>query len=204
MSNLKDILARLMLAAFLLCCAGAGMGTAAAGPLYSVRIDTATLGSGPAYLGLYFLGLADAAPASATVSNLAGALDGTADVTGTIAGALPGPLVFSNVNGGSELVQGITLGGVFSFDLTFLMTAGEVGSTFSWALFNETAYLGADGNLGMVSLQPGAAPGGAYLLTNASAASSVQVVPEPATMWLMLAAIPLAMLARRRRMRHLP
>ena len=49
MRNLKDLMARLMLAAFLLCSAGA----ASAGPMYSVRIDTATLGGGPAYLGLY-------------------------------------------------------------------------------------------------------------------------------------------------------
>lgn len=126
MSNLKDFLARLMLAFSLLC----GAGAATAGPIYSVRIDTATLGGGPAYLGLYFIGLADAAQASATVSNLAGALAGPADVTGAITGTLPGPLEFSNAGGGSELVQAITLGGVFSFDVTFMMGAGDVGTTF--------------------------------------------------------------------------
>eukprot|EP01034_Spumella_vulgaris_P038448 gene38448-47474_t len=61
------------------------------------------------------------------------ALTGAAGVTGTVDGALPGPLVFSNANGGSELVHAITLGGVFSFDLTFLMGSGDVGSTFGWA-----------------------------------------------------------------------
>lgn len=195
MNNLKDLLARLLLAAFLACSAGA----ASAGPIYSVRIDTATLGSGPAYLGLYFMGLAGAAEASATVSNLSGALAGAPDVSGTVAGALPGPLVFSNANGGSELVQGITLGGVFSFDLSFVMSAGDIGTTFGWSLFNDASYLGADGDLGTVSLQPGAAPGQVYQLVNASALSTVQAVPEPSTAWLvLLALVPLALLAPRR------
>lgn len=195
MHNLKDLLARLVLAIFLTCSVGA----ASAGPIYSVRIDTSTLGGGAAFLGLYFSALADATPASATVSNLAGALAGPADVTGTVDGALPGPLVFSNANGGSELVQAINLGGIFSFDLTFLMGSGDVGSTFGWALFNDISYLGADGDLGTVSIQPGAAAGGIYTLVNASALSSVQAVPEPATVWLvMLAVLPLAMVARRR------
>ena len=195
MHNLKDLLARLVLAIFLACSAGA----ASAGPMYSVRIDTSTLGGGAAFLGLYFMGLADATPASATVSQLSGALTGAAGVTGTVDGALPGPLVFSNANGGSELVHAITLGGVFSFDLTFLMGSGDVGSTFGWALFNDASYLGADGDLGTVSVQPGAAPGGMYSLSSNSALSSVQVIPEPGTVWLvMLAALPLAMVARRR------
>ncbi|CAN7168353.1 NF038129 family PEP-CTERM protein [Pseudoduganella sp. LjRoot289] len=195
MNNLKDILARLMLAVFLSC----GAGAALAGPIYSVSIDTATLGSGPAYLGLHFNGLGNAAEASATVSNLTGALAGAAEVTGTVAGLLPGPLVFSNANGGSELVQGITLGGVFSFDLSFLLGAGDAGTTFGWALFSDTGYLGADGDLGTVSLQPGTPQGDVYLLDNTSALSSVQAVPEPATLWLMLlAALPLLLVARRR------
>lgn len=196
MNHLKDFLARLMLAVFLM----SGAGAASAGPVYTVSIDTSTLGGGPAYLGLYFMGLADAAQASATVSNLAGALVGAADVTGTVSGSLPGPLVFSNANGGSELVQGITLGGVFSFDLSFMMGSGDAGTTFGWALFNDSNYLGADGDLGTVSLQPGAAPADVYLLANASSLSSVQVVPEPSTMSLMLlAGLAMALGARRRR-----
>lgn len=195
MNNLKDFLARLMLAVFLTC----GAGAASAGPIYSVSIDTSTLGGGPAYLGFHFNGLGNAAEASATVSNLTGALAGVAELTGTVAGMLPGPLVFSNANGGSELVQGITLGGVFSFNLSFVLGAGDAGTTFGWALFNDTSYLGADGDLGSVSLQPGTAQGDVYLLANASALSSVQAVPEPATMWLMLlAGLPLLLAARRR------
>ncbi|SFV11164.1 NF038129 family PEP-CTERM protein [Pseudoduganella namucuonensis] len=196
MNHLKDLLARLMLAVFLM----SGAGAASAGPLYSVSIDTSTLGSGPAYLGLYFLGLANAAPATATVSNLAGALAGAPSVTGTVGGSLPGALVFGNANGGGELVQGITLGGVFSFNLSFTLGAGDAGTTFGWALFNDTSYLGADGDLGTMSLQPGAAPDEMFLLSNASSLSDVQVVPEPSTLSLMLlAGLVMAVGARRRR-----
>lgn len=119
-------------------------------------------------------------------------------MTGSITGSLPGPLEFSNAGGGSELVQAITLGGVFSFDVTFMMGAGDAGTTFGWALFNDTSYLGADGDLGTVSLQPGAAPGGVYLLANASPLSTVQAVPEPGTMWLMLLAGAALLLVARR------
>ena len=59
MIQLKDLLARMLLATLLMF----GSAQAWAGPVYSVRIDTASLGNGPAYLGLYFMGLANAAEA---------------------------------------------------------------------------------------------------------------------------------------------
>jgi hypothetical protein len=196
----KVLLAHALLAALLM----GGAGQAAAGPVYSVTIDTATLGTGPAYLGLTFLGLANAAPASATVSHLAGALAGAASATGAVNGALPGPLVFSNAGGGAEWTQAVTLGGVFSFDVSFTfapgLAGGDAGTTFGWALFNDIAYLGGDGDLGTISLQPGAAPADLYLLANASTLSSVQVLPEPSGLALMLlAGCALALVARRRR-----
>src|SRR4051812_31850689 len=76
-----------------------------AGPSYSVNIDTASLGNGSAYLGLYFLGLADASNSSARVTNLLGNLQGPADLSGSVTGAAPGPLVFTSANGGGEVVQ---------------------------------------------------------------------------------------------------
>lgn len=195
MSILHTMLARLLLAAMLAC----GAGQAAAGPTYKVSIDTATLGSGPAFLGFYFIGLADAAAAKAIVSNLAGDLVGTPEVTGTVSGAAPGPLEFSNANGGSDWVQGITLGGVVSFDLSFIVQQGDVGTTFGWALFNDTSYLGADGDLGTVSLQHIAGQQTEYLLAVASPLADVTVVPEPGTAWLfLLAGLPLLAYVRRR------
>jgi hypothetical protein len=197
MTNFRNLLTRLMLAVMLI----GGGGQALAGPTFMVSIDTSTLGTGPAYLGLYFSGLAGAADATALVNHLSGDFLGSAMTTGLVTGAAPGPLAFSNQGGYSELVQGITLGGVFSFDLKFLMAAaGDVGTTFGWALFNDTAYLGADGDLGTVSLNPGAVGNARWVLSNGSTLSSVQVIPEPSTIALMLlACCALAMTSRRQR-----
>ena len=195
MSKLHNLLARLLLAAMLAC----GAGQAAAGPVYKVSIDTASLGSGPAFLGLYFMGLADAAPASAIVTSLAGSLVGAPDVTGSVDGTAPGPLVFSNANGGSDWVQAVTLGGMFSFDVTFQSGLGDAGSTFGWALFNDTSYLGADGDLGTVSLQPVRGGNDQYSLAVASPLVEVQAIPEPGSAWLfLLAGLPLMAMVRRR------
>ena len=196
MKNFKDMLAKLVFAVLLM----SGGGQALATPSYIVSIDTSTLGTGPAYLGLYFGALAGAADATAIVSNLSGAFVGPAAITGPVSGVLPGPLAFGNANGGSDLVQGITLGGMFSFDLSFILGTGDIGSTFGWALFSDTAYLGAEGDLGTVSLQPGAAVNNLYVLANASALSSVQVIPEPSTVALLLfAGLLMVMSVRRQR-----
>jgi hypothetical protein len=197
MTNFKILLAKLMLAVMLI----GGGGQALAGPTFMVSIDTSTLGTGPAYLGLYFSSLAGAVDATALVNHLSGDFIGAAMTTGPVTGTAPGPLAFSNQGGYSELVQGITLGGVFSFDLQFLLTAaGDVGSTFGWALFNDTAYLGADGDLGTVSLNPGAVGGARWVLSSGSTLNSVQVVPEPSSIALMLlACCALAMTSRRQR-----
>jgi hypothetical protein len=162
-------------------------GQAAATPLYHVDIDTASLGSGPAFLDLYFLGLAGAPDATATVT----------DLTGAVTGGAPGPFVFSNAGGGGELVQAIQLGGMFSFDVSFTMEPGNTGTTFGWALFDTTHYLGVDGDLGHLFLQPDA-PAGQQVAVDAPAGqlSRVTAIPEPSTAALMLVAM-LAMMAWR-------
>ena len=194
MNYLKNLLAKLLLAACMLSVAG----QAGAAQQYTVTIDTATLGSGPAYLGLYFLGLADAAPATATVNNLTGAFSGKPQLTGSVTGTPPGPLVFSSASGGGELVMTVSLGGLLSFDVGFTLGAGDAGTTFGWSLFNESSYLGADGDLGTVSLQPGAAPGAIFTVNNASGLSHVSAVPEPSSVLLMVAGM-LCIVARARR-----
>ena len=193
MSRFKHFLSWLALAAALT----GTCGQAAAMPLYHVDIDTASLGSGPAFLDLYFLGLDGAPAATAIVSSLTGALDGPADLTGTVVGTAPGPFVFGNAGGGGDLVQAIQLGGKFSFDVSFTMLPGDIGTTFGWALFDATHYLGADGDLGNLFLQP-FAPAGEQILVAApsTAVSSVTKVPEPSTAALMLVAM-LAMMAWR-------
>lgn len=170
-------------------------GQAAATPLYHVDIDTASLGSGPAFLELYFLGLDGAPAATAIVSSLTGALDGAADLTGTVTGTAPGTFVLGNAGGGGDLVQGVQLGGKFGFDVSFTMLPGDIGTTFGWALFDTTHYLGADGDLGNLFLQP-FAPAGQQILVAAPSTrvSSLTKIPEPSTAALMLVAM-LAMVA---------
>ena len=194
MNHMKNLLVKLLLAVCML----GGAGQAGAAPQYTVTIDTAALGGSPAYLGLYFLGLADAAPATATVSNLAGVFSGTPQLTGAVSGMPPGPLLFGNAGAGGELVMTVSLGGVLSFDVGFTLGAGDAGTTFGWSLFNESGYLGADGDLGTVSLQPGAAPGGIFVVNNASPLSHVQAVPEPSSVMMMLAGMLCLMVHARR------
>lgn len=194
MFNFKHFLANLALAAAMV----GACGQAAATPLaYRVDIDTALLGTGPAFLDLYFLGLAGAPDATATVNHLTGALDGAPDLTGMVTGGAAGPFVFSNAGGGGELVQAIQLGGTFGFDVSFTMAPGTTGTTFGWALFDTTHYLGADGDLGDLFLQP-FAPSEQQVLVAAPATrvTSVTTIPEPSTAALMLVAL-LAMVARR-------
>ena len=174
-------------------------GKAAATPLYHVDIDTASLGTGPAFLDLYFLGLDGAPAATATVDHLTGALDGPAALAGTVAGTASGPFVFGNAGGGGDLLQPIQLGGKFSFDVSFTMLPGDIGTTFGWALFDATHYLGADGDLGNLFLQPFAPVGQqVFVAAESTRVSSVTKIPEPSTAALVLLAM-LAMLAWRGR-----
>jgi hypothetical protein len=198
MFNFKHFLATLVLAA-----STVGIcGQAQAMPIYRVNINTESLGTGSAFLGMYFLGLDGAPAATATLTNLSGALDGAATLIGTVTGSAPGPFVFGNANGGGEVDQAIQLGGTFSFDVSFAMEPGDTGTTFGWALFNTTQYLGVDGDLGDLFLQPGA-PAGEQVMVSAPARqlSSVAVIPEPPTAALMLIAM-LGMLAWRGKRAH--
>jgi hypothetical protein len=103
--------------------------------------------------------------------------------------------VFGNAGGGGDLVQGIQLGGKFGFDVSFTMMPGDIGTTFGWALIDTTHYLGADGDLGNLFLQP-FAPAGQQILVAAPSTrvSSLTKIPEPSTAALMLVAM-LAMVA---------
>ena len=197
MNAFKDFAAKLMLAATLAWASGA----AAAAPVYHVVIDTASLGAGSAYLGLSFLGL-DGADAQATVSDFTGALVGAGSATGDVGGSLPNLLSFGSSGGGGDFVQAIVLGGAFAFDVEFHVGTGDIGSAFSYSLFNDTQYLGVDGDLGTFFLNPSAAPALQVTLPDANPFSSVSAVPEPASALLVLTGIGLALLAGRRLRRH--
>jgi hypothetical protein len=193
MSQFKKLCA-ILLAAVLLAAAGAS----AAGTIYHVDIDTTSLGSGNAYLELSFLALGGAADASAAITQFAGAASGAGAGTGSVAGSLPGTLVFTSADGGGDFVQAITLGGIFSFDVSFAFDAGDIGSAFSWALFDDSQYLGLDGALGTIGLFPDAAPGQQFVVTADNAFSSVNAVPEPDGVVLLLTGIGAMLLACRR------
>ncbi|WP_169926788.1 NF038129 family PEP-CTERM protein [Massilia putida] len=90
---------------------------------HHVDIGTSALGTGTAYLGLDFLGVGGATPASATVGNLAGALLGSAAATESVTVGPAGALTFTSAAGGGDWYEAIQLGGRFGFDVGFLSGA---------------------------------------------------------------------------------
>jgi hypothetical protein len=183
MQNLKHHAARLLAATWMCLCAGAALAMPA--PVHHVDIDTSALGAGTAYLGLDFLSVGGATPASATVDRLAGALLGSAVSSGAVTADPAGALTFTSDAGGGDWFQAIQLGGHFTFDVGFLSGAGTDGSTFSWSLFDDTHYLGVDGNLGTIALHPDAPADQFLSVAPSNAFSTVSAVPEPATLLLM-------------------
>ena len=199
MQKLKHHAARLLAATWMCLCAGTALAVPA--PLHHVDIDTSALGASTAYLGLDFLSVGGATPASATVGNLAGALLGTAMLSGSVTADPAGGLTFTSDAGGGDWFQAIQLGGHFTFDVSFLSGAGADGSTFSWSLFDDTHYLGVDGNLGTIDLHPDAPADQFLSVAPSNAFSTVTAVPEPSTLLLVALAGCGLMGARRDRSR---
>ena len=193
MQTLIHRAARLLAATWMCLCAGAALAV----PVHHVDIDTSSLGTGTAWLGMTFLGVDGATPASASVTNLVGDLLGVPVATGAVTGGPPGTLTFTSDAGGGDWIQAIQLGGHVGFDVSFLFGDGNDGSTFSWSLFDATHYLGVDGDLGGIALHPDAAPDGRLTITPDNAFSAVRAVPEPST--LLLVALSGGMLAAVRR-----
>jgi hypothetical protein len=180
MQKVKHNAARLLAATWMCLCAGAALAV----PYHHVDVDTSALGSGTAYLGLDFLSVGGATPASATVDNLAGALLGSSVLSGSVTADPAGVLTFTSDAGGGDWYQAIQLGGHFAFDVTFLSGPGTDGSTFSWSLFDDTHYLGVDGNLGTIDLHPDAPADQRLSVAPSNAFSTVTAVPEPSTLLL--------------------
>jgi hypothetical protein len=199
MQNLKYHAASLLAATWMCLCAGAALAVPV--PYHHVDIDTSTLGTGTAYLGLDFLSVGGATPASATVGNLAGALLGSASLSGSVTADPAGELTFTSDAGGGDWFQAIQLGGHFVFDVSFLSGAGTDGSTFSWSLFDDTHYLGVDGNLGTIALHPDALADQRLTIAPSNAFSTVTAVPEPSTLLLVALAGGGLMAVRRGRTR---
>ncbi len=194
MHSITHRAARLLAATWMCLCAGAALAV----PVHHVDIDTSTLGTGTAYLGLTFLSVGGATPASATVTNLAADLLGVPVATGAVTGSPPGALTFTSDAGGGDWFQAIQLGGHVGFDVSFLFGDGTDGSTFSWSLFDDTHYLGVDGDLGSIALHPDAAPDGRLAISPDNAFSAVRAVPEPSTLLLVALTGCVLAVARRR------
>jgi len=176
MFNMKNLMTRALLALAL----SFGAGAAMAGPTYHIAIDTADYAGTRGYLDLSMVALGDAAPAFAMLHNFTGNFLGAALVEGSASGDVNAGVLLGNselVNAFSALVD---FGGLFSFDIRFDLDDGAVGSTFSVALFNEAFdnYVGIQGSLLDVALQPGEAPA---FVPNSSLVAAGEV-PEPATL----------------------
>ena len=174
-------------------------GTAMAGPIYRITLDTGGL-SGTGWLDLQFNPGPGAAPGLATVSNFAGALD-TALVPlgdGAVSGSLPGTLVMANTTAFNAVLQALVLGGSFSFDVQF---SGGAGALFALGLYGPdqmTPFGSADPFTGTL-LQIGLGEGQGVVLSDAALAA-VQAVPEPDGLLLLaigLAALMAAAASRR-------
>jgi hypothetical protein len=188
MSILNKLSARLLFALMLAC----GMAQASA-ESYHVSIDTSTLAGREGYLDFLFLGLANADPVQAKLSNFAGDFTSPSFAQGQVAGSLASQLTIGNGDAWNEFAQWARLGGTLSFDVSFSQPPGSgsggtvAGTTLSIALLDAGLnYLGAAGDIVTFALLPAAVTA---VSTDAAYAtvSNVSPVPEPAS-YLMLAA----------------
>jgi hypothetical protein len=201
MFNLKNLFTRALLALMLV----TGAGAASAGPIYHVTIDTSGL-AGSVFLDVVFSGDATTGgAATATLNNFSGnfVTDLGADMLyGDASGNVASTVLLGNVGGYAELLQLVSLGGKFGFDLRFDLAPEGDGTILGIALLNaETgAYVGLDGNLAQFELVPGAEIG--VSADNAFATiTTVSEVPEPSVLAMLALGLALmAWTARARRM----
>ncbi|MES2125680.1 MAG: NF038129 family PEP-CTERM protein [Pseudomonadota bacterium] len=197
MSTSTLILRRGILAALLAASAALAHADAPAPAAYHVVVNTAGM-SGTGWLDLSFLsGMQPAPAATATLSHISGAFGSDFFLDGDVSGAIPSPsIVFGNGGAYNDLFQSLTLGGKFSFDVSFggayASTPGNVGTTFGVGLLaaDQVSYLGnSSGNLfqfDLTAAQDGV-PGGVSVTMSNNSISSISAVPEPSS-YLMLAA----------------
>jgi hypothetical protein len=188
MSILNKLSARLLFALMLV--AGVVPASASA-ESYHVSIDTSTLAGREGYLDFLFLGLANAGPVQAKLSNFAGDFTSSSFAQGQVSGSLASQLTIGNGDAWNEFAQWTRLGGTLSFDVSFSQPASSsnsvAGATLSVALLDAGLnYLGASGDIATFALLPAAVT---TVSTDSAYAtvSNISPVPEPAT-YVMLAA----------------
>ncbi len=190
----------LLLRGALACLLALGAGSAIAGPLHYVRIDTTALAGRSGYLDFLFLGLGDAAAAQARVSLLEGAFTGPDFTLGSASGDASGGLVLDNSGAWSEAGLWAAFGGVLRFAVDFDLAPGpDTGTTLSVALLDASLnYLeGTSGDILRFALQPGRPVD--VFADPAFARVGDQPLPEAPTLWLLGAGVLL--MARRVRRR---
>jgi hypothetical protein len=198
MNTMNKLFSTLSLA-LALASAALAPGMAQAGQIYHVAVDSSGYG-GDGSLELSFLGLANAAPATATVDRFTGRFGTDGALDGTVSGAFPGSLVFDNA-GFNYFWRGVTLGGTFGFDVDLdLPSAPGAGTTFAVYLADLSGYI-TNGPVATIDLVSGAVPAIAAnpAFATVTPAAPVNQVPEPAGAALMLAGLGLLGCMRQRR-----
>ncbi len=204
MFNIQNLLRQAMLA--LVLCGASIAAHADVIPTFRVTINANVPGA--SFLDMNFNSFVGAAQATATISNLQGAF-GAVDYSEGDVGFLPNGVFTISNQGNNLLSHSITAGGLLSFDVAFsgafMTEAGNFTSIFSAALM--------DANFDPLGNETGDVIFSVSQLTTAGAAAavsfvtfdlgevSVNAVPEPSQLLLMLTGIALmgAMVRRRQR-----
>ena len=179
---------------------------ASADTSYHATIDTSSM-SGAGWLDLTFLpGMASAAGATATLSNFSGNFGSELDLTGDVGGALPGSFTMGNSQSYNEMIQALTLGGSFSFDISFsgaYQSTPGTGTSLGVGLLSgdQSAYLGnPDGYLFQIDLTPMQDSKLSMFAGDIASVTAAAAVPEPSQYLLLLGGLCVlgAVTARRR------
>ena len=201
MFNFKSLYTKALLALIFVTSASAAF----AGPTYRVSIDTAALaGNGSGNLELVLGGNVPAANTIVTLSNFSGAFGTETERAGDLSGALPGQVAFTNSTGYELLVQAVTFGGLFGFDVSFGgdydSIGGANGATFGLSLLNQDLdqYLAFNFLSFEVTPAFGGAPAMVAVFAD-NALAAVAAVPEPSELLLLLTGLALMGLTLRRR-----
>lgn len=185
----------------------AAAGGVFASPTYHVSVNTETLaGNGDANLAFVLAGNVPAAETIVTLSNFSGAFGAETDRTGGVTGTIPAGATLFNADFLNYLIQRITLGGLFGFDVSFSggfeTVGGTDGAVFGVSLLDETATSFLASDIVSFSLVPAFGGEAAQVIVETSGefgSVAIAEVPEPSELLLMLTGLALMGVMLRRR-----